>query len=132
MARRPPAGRGSSAGLADMDDFHRPEVRLSDPGDIAAALPHLLGFAPEESVVLIGLGGASGGRGGLTVRGDIPPPEHALPLAAAVARGVPPDDPTAVLVAVVSEADDDQDTPGGPDLPHRPLLHTIVATLTAG
>ena len=49
-------------------------VRIRDVGEIAAALPHLLGFRPQESVVLIGLGGANGRRVGLTVRGDIPPP----------------------------------------------------------
>ena len=56
---------------------HEYEVRISDPGEVAAALPHLLGFRPEESVVVVGLGGPSGGRVGLTVRADLPPPPHA-------------------------------------------------------
>jgi hypothetical protein len=104
------------------------EVRISDPGEVAAALPHLLGFRPEESVVVVGLGGPSGGRVGLTVRADLPPPQHAVPLAAALARGIVTDDPAAVLVAVVSERDDEVDLDGGVDLPHRDLVHALVIT----
>jgi len=28
---------------------HEYEVRISDPSEVAAALPHLLGFRPEEA-----------------------------------------------------------------------------------
>src|SRR4051794_7606539 len=113
------------------------EVRISDPGEVAAGLPHLLGFRPEESVVIVGLGGPSGGRVGLTVRADIPPPRHAVPLASALARGVATDEPAAVLIAVVSEADDEADDEApheadgsrGIDLPHRDLVHALVVTL---
>src|SRR4051812_32666494 len=48
-------------------------VRLSEPDEIAEALPHLLGFRPHESVVLVGLGGPSGTRVLVSVRGDLPP-----------------------------------------------------------
>jgi hypothetical protein len=111
-----------------MDEFEN-EIRISDPGDVAAAVPHLLGFRPQESVVIIGLGGPSGGRVGLTVRADIPPPQHAVPLAAALARGIVTDDPAAVVIAVVSESDDETDEAGGVDLPHRDLVHALVVTL---
>ncbi|MGY1601518.1 DUF4192 domain-containing protein [Geodermatophilus sp. SYSU D00815] len=104
------------------------EVRLSDPGEVAAGLPHLLGFRPAESVVVVALGGDSGGRVGLTVRMDLPPPRHAEAFAAALTRSIATDDPTAVLLAVVSEA---RDEPGGADLPHRPLVHALVVTLGA-
>jgi Domain of unknown function (DUF4192) len=114
-----------------VDECERFEVRISDPGEVAAGLPHLLGFRPVESVVLIGLGGASGGRVGLTVRADIPPPRHAAARAGALARGVATDEPAAVLVAVVSEAPDVPATPGGVDLPHRDLVHELVVTLAA-
>ncbi|MGY1616257.1 DUF4192 domain-containing protein [Geodermatophilus sp. SYSU D00691] len=106
-------------------DEHEYEVRLTDPGELAAGLPHLLGFRPAESVVVVGLGGESGGRVGMTVRMDIPPPQHAVPLAGAVARGIATDAPEAVLIALVSEAPDE------PDLPHRPLVHELVLTLAA-
>jgi Domain of unknown function (DUF4192) len=109
----------------------RIEVRISDPGEIAAGLPYLLGFPPVESVVLIGLGGPSGGRVGMTVRADLPPPEHAVPLAGALARGVATDEPDAVLLAVVTEAPDEPGWEGEPDLPRRDLVHELVATLSA-
>ena len=108
---------------------HEYEVRISDPGEVAAALPHLLGFRPEESVVVVGLGGPSGGRVGLTVRADLPPPRHAVPLASALARGIATDDPAAVVIAVVTEHDDELDQDGGVDLPHRDVVHALVVTL---
>jgi hypothetical protein len=76
--------------------------------------------------VLVALGGRSGGRVGLTVRADIPPPEHAASLAAELAVRVGGDDPAGVLVAVVSE---EPDEPADGGLPHRDLLHELVLAL---
>jgi hypothetical protein len=102
------------------------DVRLSEPGEIAAGLPHLLGFHPRESVVLVSLTGPSGGRVGLTVRADIPPAQHAPALAAELTRSVCTARPRGVLLAVVSEAADEHPL----DLPHRPLVHELVIALT--
>ena len=102
------------------------DVHLSDPGEMAAALPQLLGFHPRESVVLVSLTGPSGGRVGLTVRGDIPPAEHERALAAELTRSVCTTLPRGVLLAVVSEAPNDRPL----DLPHRPLVHELVLALT--
>ena len=117
-------------------DTRRFDVRLSDPGEIAAALPALLGFRPRESVVLISLTGDGGSRVGLTVRGDLPPADGAAAAAAAVlARSVRTDGPVAVLLAVVSEGPDLPENAGrGPDggiggLPHRGLVHEVVVAL---
>ena len=55
---------------------NRPILRLTRPGDIAAAVPALCGFAPQDSVVVLSLRG-SRRRLGVTVRVDLPPP--ALP-----------------------------------------------------
>jgi hypothetical protein len=115
----------------------RSGVQISDPGEIAAALPHLLGFRPRESVVLVSLTGAGGGRVGLTVRADIPPPEHAADVAAVLTRSVCTDRPRGVVLAVVSEAPDTigaaepgQELDGAvPDLPHRSLVHELVIAL---
>jgi hypothetical protein len=117
-------------------DVDRPRVRVSDPGELAAAVPHLLGFRPSESVVLIALGGRTGNRVGLTVRADIPPPEHAADLARWLVRSIRSDEPRAVVLAVVSEA---PDSAAGPlevfrreaRLPHRPLLRELTSALTA-
>ena len=102
-------------------------VSLATPGDLAAAIPQLIGFHPEESVVLVALGGESGKRVGLTVRGNIPPPQYAAAVAATVVRSLRRDEPEAVVVAIVSEAPDEPD--GG--LPHRALLHEVTLALTA-
>jgi hypothetical protein len=110
------------------------DVRISDPGDIAAALPALLGFRPRESVVLISLTGPGGVRVGLTVRGDLPPADSAA-AAAVLTRSVRTDRPTAVLLAVVSEAPDvpegaRRSRHGGPSgLPHRGLVRDVVVDL---
>jgi hypothetical protein len=110
--------------------LERYAVRISDPGEVAAALPHLLGFRPRESIVVIGLGGPRGSRAGMTVRADLPPPEAAHALARALVRRLLTDDPAAALLAVVSESED----VGEPadDLPHRDLVHAVVLALDAG
>jgi len=55
-----------------------PKIRLDGPGSLIAAVPHLLGFPPQESLVLIGLNGARS-RLGITMRLDLPAdgPAHA-------------------------------------------------------
>lgn len=107
----------------------RVDVRLSDPGEIAAGLPALLGFRPRESVVLLSLTGPGGGRVGLTVRADVPRRDDAVATADLLARSVRRDRPRAVLVAIVSEAPDGFDAAGAEGLPHRGLLHEVVLAL---
>lgn len=114
-------------------------VQISDPGEIAAGIPHLLGFRPEESLVLISLTGPSGGRVGLTVRADIPPRAHIPALTRTLTHSIRTDRPAAVLVVVVSEAPDEpllgRARPAGApasaevDLPHRRLVRRMVSTL---
>ncbi|MFW3169638.1 DUF4192 domain-containing protein [Geodermatophilus sp. CPCC 206100] len=119
-----------------MDDATRPAVSLSSSGDIAAALPHLIGFHPHESVLVVGLGGPSGGRLGLTVRADLPERAHAPAVAALLARSLATDEPDGAVVAVVSEIGDERDAPacppadaGGTTLPHRAVVHDLVVAL---
>ncbi len=102
------------------------DARLSDPGEVAAAVPHLLGFLPAESLVLLGLSGASGGRLGLTVRADIPPAEGSGALARMTAGKVLTDRPSGVVAIVVSEAPD-----GADGLPHRALVREVCLALDA-
>ncbi|TKJ28870.1 DUF4192 domain-containing protein [Blastococcus sp. CCUG 61487] len=106
----------------------RPTVRIDDPGDLVAGLPHLLGYRPRESVVLIALGGESGRRVGLTARADLPPAGHGRELAASLARRLATDGAQRALAVVVSE---DPDEPGwsGVGLPHRELVHDVVLAL---
>ena len=53
-------------------DTQQPTVRVSGPADLVAAVPHLLGFVPRDSLVLVGVDGSSG-RVKLTARVDLPP-----------------------------------------------------------
>ncbi|MBN4926367.1 DUF4192 domain-containing protein [Hoyosella rhizosphaerae] len=51
---------------------HRSTLRLTEPGDLIAALPAMIGFYPEDSVVGVCLGGAYGTEMRGFIRGDIP------------------------------------------------------------
>jgi hypothetical protein len=81
-------------------------VSLSDPGDLIAATPALLGFVPRSSLVALALGGASGRRLGLTLRADLPPPECVGEAAENVVGGILLDHPAAVVVIVVGPGGD--------------------------
>ncbi|WP_340683293.1 DUF4192 domain-containing protein [Amycolatopsis coloradensis] len=52
----------------------RTKVNLTDPADLLAAIPYLLGFHPEDSVVVFGLRDQDRKRQGLLMRVDLPPP----------------------------------------------------------
>jgi hypothetical protein len=51
----------------------RPKVDLTDPADLLAAIPYLLGFRPENSIVLFGQRGPDRKQQGLILRADLPP-----------------------------------------------------------
>ncbi|EME54225.1 DUF4192 domain-containing protein [Amycolatopsis decaplanina] len=51
----------------------RTKVDLKDPADLLAAIPYLLGFHPEDSVVVFGMRGPDRKRQGLIMRVDLPP-----------------------------------------------------------
>ncbi len=73
MDSTPPTGRSAphTKGRPGMT-----RVRLSSPADVLAAVPHLLGFHPARSLVVIGAGG-SRGRIRLGFRYDLPDPPDA-------------------------------------------------------
>lgn len=54
-------------------------LTLSEPGDLIAALPALLGFPPHRSLVLVCLNGPQHRRVGLVARLDLPHPERTTP-----------------------------------------------------
>ncbi|WP_369138963.1 DUF4192 domain-containing protein [Modestobacter versicolor] len=115
-----------------------PTVHLSGRGDVAAALPQLIGFRPRESLVVVALRGATGLRVGLTARVDLPAAEHRGPVLRELVRSLLTDGPAAVLLLVVSESDDDAAVPPAPgsagpvaELPHRPLVHDAVLAFDA-
>lgn len=81
----------------------RPLARLSGPGDVAAAVPLLCGFRPQDSVVVLSLRGPRR-RLGLTVRLDLPPPGQVRAAASLLAQRVAGDGGSAAAVVVVTES----------------------------
>src|SRR5215831_5659657 len=71
----PPSGRGD-AGPWSQPDVDLPRVRVSGPADMLAVVPHLLGFHPRLSFVVIGAGGARQ-RVDIGFRYDLPDPPGA-------------------------------------------------------
>lgn len=57
-------------------------VKLSNPQDVLAAVPHLLGFTPTDSLVVVTVHDAHVmPRFGMTMRVDLPKPDQMYPLA---------------------------------------------------
>lgn len=75
-------------------------MRVSDPGELIAAVPALLGFPPENSIVAILIGGESGSSLGAVMRHDLirPSPRE-------LAIGIPADAMLAGLEQFVAVAD---------------------------
>lgn len=77
-------------------------IHLSRPHDVLAAIPHLLGFWPSHSLVVIGLHEQEGvSRFGMTLRADLPTAEHHRPLANYLVNPVRNHGVRTVLVVVV-------------------------------
>jgi hypothetical protein len=87
-----------------------PVARLSSPSEIAALVPHLVGFVPEESLVLVSLRGRRS-RVGLTMRIDLPKPEDEDELVDAMVERLRFDGARRAVLVVHTEAEDDVDLP---------------------
>src|SRR4051812_31304287 len=81
-----------------------PVVRLTSPGEIAAAIPHLCGFVPSESLVAVSLRGDRR-RIGLSLRFDLPAIEAVADTANAeeVASRLAHDGASAIVLVVYTE-----------------------------
>ncbi|HEY4018843.1 MAG TPA: DUF4192 domain-containing protein [Pseudonocardiaceae bacterium] len=98
-------------------------IRITESADLLAAVPHLLGFHPVDSLVVIGLHGREPMSIGLTLRVDLPPPQHydlladqlTMPLAERKTDGV-------VLVILGGAPDVSTSEP-----PHRALMCHLEA-----
>ncbi|MCU1591221.1 MAG: uncharacterized protein JWP11_2477 [Frankiales bacterium] len=83
-----------------------PVVRLTSPGEIVAAVPHLCGFVPAESLVAVSLRGERR-RIGLTLRLDLPPDDGGADadIAEQVAARLAYDGAATVVLVVFTAAD---------------------------
>lgn len=99
-------------------------IRLSDPSELIAAVPHLLGFHPHNSVVVLALHGRSLG---LTLRADVVPPDQAPQLAEQLLRPITRSRSSGIALVVIGgdiSADSDDD-----DVPHRALVAALARAL---
>lgn len=76
------------------------KIRLSDPAELVAALPYLVGFFPRDSLVVVCLHGPRP-RIGLVVRVDLPPPGQERALARSLLAPVVTTRPSSVVLVVV-------------------------------
>ncbi|GLZ45241.1 hypothetical protein Acsp06_14260 [Actinomycetospora sp. NBRC 106375] len=87
-------------------------LRVHDPGELIAAVPHLLGFTPEASIVLVAVHGRGRRRGlGVVARADLPAPGDVDALAAGCATPVAASGPQEVMAIVVAEPAPDGEPP---------------------
>lgn len=98
-------------------------IRLSDPAELIAAVPHLLGFHPHDSVVLLALHGK---RLGLTLRADLVDDAQAPQLAEQLLLPIARQRPTGVALIVIGG-----DLTPDDDPPHRALVDVLDDMLTS-
>jgi hypothetical protein len=100
-------------------------IRITENADLLAAVPHLLGFHPLESLVVIGLHGEEPMNIGLTLRVDLPPPEHFDPVVEQLAMPLGERGVDAVVIVIVGGIRDRATA----DPPHHPLMNRLEAAL---
>jgi hypothetical protein len=100
-----------------MADPEMPVVRLTSPGEIAAAVPHLCGFVPTESLVAVSLRGERK-RIGLTLRLDLHPSDLDEEVAEQVAGRLAHDQAASVVLVFYT------DEPG--DRPREALMRALI------
>lgn len=105
---------------------NRPRIKLSKPAELLAAVPHILGFRPVSSVVLL-QNTERGKEIGRRLRGDLPPPEATEPAAKQLAESIAIDDPSSVLILIVGDGKDEGDHPP----PHAELVEALRRELDA-
>jgi Domain of unknown function (DUF4192) len=76
------------------------KIKLSNPAELVAALPYLVGFYPRDSMVVVCLQGPSP-RIGLAVRADLPPTGYEEELAHSLTGPVLARQPAGVILVVV-------------------------------
>ncbi|WP_181771114.1 DUF4192 domain-containing protein [Amycolatopsis pittospori] len=101
----------------------RPKVNLTDPADLLTAIPYLLGFHPEDSLVVLGQRGPDRRQQGIVLRVDLPPPGLELDQARDLAGRLALTGHTGATVAVVGG--------GSPNPAGRPPRRRFIRRLEA-
>lgn len=104
-------------------------VRIEDPAHLIAAVPHLLGFRPANSIVLLGFAGAGGKQVGPVFRLDLPAPDWEIAVSAQLAAlfcASPAERPTVVIVGRAPGRPPD---PG--DRPHTRFVRMLAEAFRA-
>lgn len=91
-------------------------VDLRQPGQLLAAIPHLLGFRPAESVLVIGHRGEHGDRIGNILRADLPSSGHLSALVARLRTPLLHDDSVGVTIVIVAQPRLRSSSPPYPEL----------------
>lgn len=105
----------------------RTPVNLRDPGQLLAALPFLVGFRPQDSVVLLGHTEPAGRGVGMALRGELPPRTERRRQAEALAARVTTPPHTGVTVMVVGGGG----AGAGNRLPHKGFIEHLRHALDA-
>ncbi|MFB9902571.1 DUF4192 domain-containing protein [Allokutzneria oryzae] len=108
----------------------RGTLRLRDVADLVAGVPHLLGFHPTDSLVLICLAERDGGiHVGLALRVDLPPVRHQHTVAAQLLQPVIAHDATEVITVVVCQG---SPPPWPAEPPHSGLIAALDEVFATG
>ncbi|MET9229698.1 DUF4192 domain-containing protein [Lentzea sp. NPDC003310] len=97
-------------------------IRVRDAGDLYAAIPHLMGFHPSDSLVVLVL---QDHLISMTMRVDLPRPRHRGVLAAQLEAPLQEQDASEVILVVVCPPSEHMPE----QLPHEPLVKTLVNRL---
>lgn len=100
-------------------------IQLHNPGELLAAIPHLLGFHPESSLVAILINHDAPARITATFRMDLPKGDHEECCAQHLLGLFRARQPSAVVLAVIEPADTTGEAP-----PHAELLATLTELYT--
>src|SRR3954452_15452218 len=88
-------------GMTTATPAGRSPVDLRSPAQLLAALPYLIGFRPEKSVLLLGHRAPAGNRLGLALRGDLPRREDRARQARALAPKLAAEPHTGVTLVII-------------------------------
>jgi Domain of unknown function (DUF4192) len=123
-----PPRPSTTAHRGHMTSNRNPHITLIQPSELLASVPHLLGFHPVDSLVVVGLRGSPETTISVVLRSDLPPPSDVRALAEYLLVPLTQYNATAAVMIVVGGI---EEVPDG-DLPQRELLARCESVLIDG